>query len=192
MEKIAESRSFSVPTTSASSMITVDYASIRGKTILISPTEEQYELLKKRLQERINDSRGETIYDIGIGEGKLLKTLFFVIEKQFENRFFFSISDGGDNGLDPEEYAASLATLQSLAATLDAECVELRQRKSEKGMTGQYLVRKMVEQSDFMEIRLDQFFTKNLSMYSLELTEAHFMITLRQAKKFLCHKRSQV
>lgn len=46
-----------------------DYTSIRGKTILISPTEEQFELLKKRLQERIDDSRGETIYDIGIGEG---------------------------------------------------------------------------------------------------------------------------
>lgn len=63
-------------------------------------------------------------------------------------------SDGSDNGLDAEEYAASLATLQSLATTLDADCVELRQRKSEKGMTGQYLVRRRVDQSDFMEIRL--------------------------------------
>lgn len=61
--------------------------------------------------------------------------------------------DGGDNGLDQEEYAASLATLQSLATTLDADCVELRQRKSEKGMTGQYLVRRRVDQADFMEIR---------------------------------------
>lgn len=61
--------------------------------------------------------------------------------------------DGGDNGLDPEEYAASLATLQSLATTVDADCVELRQRKSEQGMTGQYLVRRRVDQTDFMEIR---------------------------------------
>lgn len=49
--------------------ISIDYTSIRSKTVLISPTEEQYELLKKRLQDRINDSRGETIYDVGIGEG---------------------------------------------------------------------------------------------------------------------------
>ncbi|KAG4078840.1 hypothetical protein HA402_007390 [Bradysia odoriphaga] len=113
-----------------SPIISIDYTSIRSKTVLISPTEEQFELLKKRLQDRINDSRGETIYDVGIGE------------------------DGGDNGLDPEEYEAAVATLQSLAATLDADCVELRQRKSEKGMTGQYLVRRRVDQTDFMEIRV--------------------------------------
>lgn len=109
---------------------TVDYSSIRGKTVLVSPTEEQFELLKKRLDERISGSRGETIYEIGVGE------------------------DGSDNGLDPDEYAASLATLQSLAATIDADTVELRQRKNEKGLTGQYLVRKRVDQSDFMEIRV--------------------------------------
>lgn len=53
-----------------SPIISTDYTSIRSKTVLISPTEEQYELLKKRLQDRINDSRGETIYDVGIGEGE--------------------------------------------------------------------------------------------------------------------------
>lgn len=55
--------------TTNSPIISIDYTSIRSKTVLISPTEEQYELLKKRLQDRINDSRGETIYDVGIGEG---------------------------------------------------------------------------------------------------------------------------
>lgn len=52
--------------------ISIDYTSIRAKTVLISPTEEQFELLKKRLQDRIDDSRGETIYDVGIGEGNVL------------------------------------------------------------------------------------------------------------------------
>lgn len=47
-----------------------DYSSIRGKKVLVSPTEEQFELLKKRLEERTEDSRGETIYEIGVGEGK--------------------------------------------------------------------------------------------------------------------------
>jgi len=108
----------------------IDYSIIRSKNVLVSPTEEQYELIRRRLHERIIDSRGETIYEIGIGE------------------------DGsGDNGLDPDEYAASVATLQSLASTLNADCVELRQRKGEKGLTGQYLVRQRVDQSDFMEIR---------------------------------------
>lgn len=46
-----------------------------------------------------------------------------------------------------------MATFQSLAATLNADCVELRQRPSDKGMTGQFLIRRRVDQSDFMEIR---------------------------------------
>ncbi|XP_055837128.1 GTP-binding protein 1 [Episyrphus balteatus] len=108
----------------------VDYTIIRGKNVLVSPTEQQYELLRKRLEERTLDSRGETIYEIGVGE------------------------DGSDSGLDEEEYSASVATLQSLATTIDADMVLLRQRKGEKGLTGQYLIRKRVDTSDFMEIRV--------------------------------------
>ncbi|XP_063698828.1 GTP-binding protein 1 [Culicoides brevitarsis] len=107
-----------------------DFSSIRTKTVLISPTEEQYDLLLQKLQGLINDSGGETIYEIGIG------------------------LEGSDSGLEPEEYAASLATLQSLAASLNADCVELRTRKGEKGMTGQYLVRQRLDEQDFMEIRV--------------------------------------
>lgn len=53
-----------------------------------------------------------------------------------------------------EEYEASLATLQALAAMLNADCVELRTRKGEKGLTGQYLVRSKVDDNDFTEIRV--------------------------------------
>lgn len=105
-----------------------DEMNINSKKALISPSNEQFDLLKKILDTRIIDSGGETIFEIGIG-------------------------DSEDNGIEPDEYAASVATLQSLAATLNADCVELRRRPSEKGMTGQYLIRKRVEQSDFMEIR---------------------------------------
>lgn len=51
----------------------IDYSSIRGKKVLVSPTEEQFELLKRRLEERTQDSRGETIYEIGVAEGKFYK-----------------------------------------------------------------------------------------------------------------------
>ncbi|XP_055630758.1 GTP-binding protein 1 [Toxorhynchites rutilus septentrionalis] len=108
----------------------VDYSCIRGKMVLVSPTEEQYEVLRKKLEERIADSRGETVYEIGVGE------------------------DGSENGLQLDEYAASVATLQSLAAILNAECVELRSRKAAKGITGQYLVRIKVDDNDFTEIRV--------------------------------------
>ncbi|XP_054274063.1 GTP-binding protein 1 [Macrosteles quadrilineatus] len=107
-----------------------DYSSIRAKTALVSPNEEQYELLLKMIKERIEDGRGETIVDIGVGV------------------------DEGESGLKEDEYAASVATLQSLAATLDADCVLLRQSKCEQGLTGQYLVRRRVVQQDFLEIRV--------------------------------------
>lgn len=106
----------------------IDFSSISNKKALVSPTHEQFDLLKKQLEMRLVDSYGETIFEIGIGNGE-------------------------DNGIDADEYAASEATLQSIVATLDANCVLLRQRPSEKGLTGQYLIRRHVDRDDFMEIR---------------------------------------
>lgn len=60
-------------------------------------------------------------------------------------------------GLKSDEYAASLATLQSVGATLNAECVLLRERFHGEGKelkTGQYLMRKRCEEKDFLEIRI--------------------------------------
>ncbi|XP_060826707.1 GTP-binding protein 1 [Bombus pascuorum] len=108
----------------------VDYSSIRGKNVLVSPSEDQYELLHKRLRERVQDGGSETIFDIGIGE------------------------DGSEDGLKEDEYEASVATLQSLAATLEADCVLLRQSKVDQGLIGQYLVRRRLDRQDFLEIRV--------------------------------------
>lgn len=116
--------------TSATENVKPDYSCIRCKTALVSPNEEQYDALKRRLYERMFESRGETVYEIGVGE------------------------DSTECGLNAEEYAASLATLQTLVAILNADCVELRTRKTENGMTGQYLVRSKVDDKDFTEIRV--------------------------------------
>ncbi|XP_071869395.1 GTP-binding protein 1 [Bombus fervidus] len=112
------------------SITNVDYSSIRGKNVLVSPSEDQYELLLKRLRERVQDGGSETIFDIGIGE------------------------DGSEDGLKEDEYEASVATLQSLAATLEADCVLLRQSKVDQGLIGQYLVRRRLDRQDFLEIRV--------------------------------------
>lgn len=53
--------------------LSIDYSSIRGKDVLVQPTEAQLELLRRRLIDRIADSCGETIYEIGVGEGKFNK-----------------------------------------------------------------------------------------------------------------------
>lgn len=53
--------------------------------------------------------------------------------------------DGGYGGLSNDEYEAAVATLHTLAATLDASCVLLRQRKGESGLIGQYLFRRRLD-----------------------------------------------
>ncbi|XP_053689775.1 GTP-binding protein 1 [Sabethes cyaneus] len=108
----------------------IDYSCIRGKNVLVDPTTEQSEALKNKLKERIADNRGETIYEIGVGE------------------------DGSESGLSPDEYESSVVSLTTLAGILNAECVELRRRKGERGTTGLYLVRSKVDDNDFTEIRV--------------------------------------
>lgn len=61
--------------------------------------------------------------------------------------------DDGEDGLTEEEYDASVATLTSLATSLDADCVLLRRKTCIKGAAAQYLVRKKVDEHDFLEIR---------------------------------------
>lgn len=44
---------------------------------MISPTAEQYELLQRRLKERLEESHGETIYDIGLDQGNILLSFYY-------------------------------------------------------------------------------------------------------------------
>ena len=53
-------------------------------------------------------------------------------------------------GLDADEFMASLATLQSVAATLNADCVMLREKQIENDRkAAQYLVRKKADEKVF-------------------------------------------
>jgi GTPase len=53
-----------------------------------------------------------------------------------------------------DELEAAVATLQSLATTLECSCVKLRERKDVRGIIAQYLIRRVLGQSDFLEIRV--------------------------------------
>ena len=57
------------------------------------------------------------------------------------------------NGLTGEDLAASLATVQSLATACGAEVHVLRERPGEVGSTAEVLVRRKVEEDDFLEVR---------------------------------------
>ncbi|CAG7730374.1 unnamed protein product [Allacma fusca] len=102
---------------------------LQTKTALVSPNAEEYDALISVLKDRIEEGNGETIFNVG------------------------DTPEGGA-GLTAEDFEASVATLKSIADTLDASCVKLRQRNVDNGITAQYLVRKQAPERDFTEIRV--------------------------------------
>ncbi|CAH0555008.1 unnamed protein product [Brassicogethes aeneus] len=107
-----------------------EFDKILGRNVLVAPTEEQFELLLKRLKQQLGEGRGEVILEVGLSD------------------------DGSENGLLNDELEAAVATLQSLANTLNCSCVRLRERKDLRGIVAQYLIRRVLDQSDFLEIRV--------------------------------------
>ena len=65
--------------------------------------------------------------------------------------FFCAESDAP--GLSTDDLHASIATLQSMAQSLNAECIELRRHNEEGGTVAELLVRVRAEEKDFMEVR---------------------------------------
>lgn len=65
------------------------------------------------------------------------------------------VPSGGcsSNGLSPDQLAASLATIQSLAVACQGDVKILRERPAEEGVTAECLVRRKVEEDDFLEVR---------------------------------------
>ncbi|XP_067125333.1 GTP-binding protein 1 [Centruroides vittatus] len=100
------------------------------KNVLVSPSAEQYDALVKRLRQRIESGHGEVIYAIGIG------------------------TDSGNDGLTEEELEASVATLKSMASSLEADCAVLRKHKVGMNYVSEYLVRKKAADNDFVEVRV--------------------------------------
>ncbi|RZC35338.1 GTP-binding protein 1 [Asbolus verrucosus] len=107
-----------------------EFDKVLSRSILVAPTEEQFELLLQRLKQQLGEGRGEVILEIGGSE------------------------DGTENGLLEDELEAAVATLQSLATTLECSCVKLRERKDVRGVIAQYLIRRVLGQTDFLEIRV--------------------------------------
>ncbi|XP_076866725.1 GTP binding protein 1, like isoform X2 [Brachyhypopomus gauderio] len=103
---------------------------VTGKLALVSPTGEQYDLLLRQLRARMDEGSGETIYVVG------------------------ACSDGGDHGLDDKDMEASVATVCSLCDQLEADLVLLRDRREGSGGVREYLIRRRVAESDFLEVRV--------------------------------------
>lgn len=107
-----------------------EIAGLDEKNVLVSPSAEQFDALVKRLQQRIESGHGEVIYTVGIG------------------------TDSGNDGLTEEELEASVATLKSMASSLEADSALLRKHKVGQNFVAEYLVRKKAADNDFVEVRV--------------------------------------
>ena len=93
----------------------------------------------QRIRGLIDEGRGECIYDIGVPLGEFGNTSGGASSVPVEGKESECTSRFG---LDKDEFMASLATLQSVAATLNADCVMLREKVIEnERKAAQYLVR---------------------------------------------------
>ncbi|KAL3238765.1 hypothetical protein MRX96_021798 [Rhipicephalus microplus] len=108
---------------------TIECDGLNEKTVLVSPSSEQYDALENLLKQRLRKGHGEVIYEIGTG-------------------------GEGDAGLTADKMDASVATLQSIAARQDCDCVRLRERKAAEGLVAEYLVRRRAKENDFVEVRV--------------------------------------
>ncbi|ODM93113.1 GTP-binding protein 1 [Orchesella cincta] len=95
-------------------------------SMLVSPNEKEYDDLVSIIKNRVEEGNGETIFDVG---------------------------DATEGGLTKDDFDASVATLQSIADSLDASMMQLRVRGNEK-QTAQYLIRLKAPEQDFTEIRV--------------------------------------
>lgn len=109
---------------------TEDHLDLTNKMMLVSPTGQQYDALLRQLRELMEEGSGETIYVVGMG------------------------SDGGDYGLNEQDMEASVATVQSLCEQLEADLVALRERMETGGAVRDFLIRRRVGESDFLEVRV--------------------------------------
>ncbi|CAD5122766.1 DgyrCDS11174 [Dimorphilus gyrociliatus] len=102
---------------------------LTSKTALVNPSEEDFGILLDNLKHRIDQCQGETIYEIGCGEGSI-------------------------PGLPENDMDSAIANLQRLSGLLGAEAKVLRERRCEGGVIKEFLVRKRAEGEDFMEVRV--------------------------------------
>lgn len=122
----------------AESQISINKNFLLNKTCWVSPSSKIYDQLIEYLKENIERGRGETILEIGIAEGE-------------------------ESGLNQDEMDASVATLKSMEAELNAVVKELRekqigdvvvQNKNCIKYVKEFLIRKQSDMEDFTEVRV--------------------------------------
>lgn len=100
------------------------------KLEFVSPSAEEFDVLRQQMKARMEEGQGEAIYEIGIGGGCSC------------------------NGLSPAKFHSSLDTVHGLAAACGADMMLLRERAAKGGTIAECLVRRKVDEDDFLEVRV--------------------------------------
>lgn len=120
------------------------------QTAWLSPNEEQFDALVKFLNKRLDEGHGETILEIGTGGKEKIIAL-----SELSSLFYMLVADGDSPGLSTDEMDASVATLKSMQAILNAELQFLRDKQT--GVNSrhiqEFLIRRNIDEEDFMEVR---------------------------------------
>jgi hypothetical protein len=126
------------------------FASISHSRALVSPNEHEFDLVTRKVNVLMAEGRGECIFEVGLGT-----------DPPSNDEPNGDCEDAeAASGLNKADYDASVATLSSIAGTLDADCVLLRERvlsgggpagaagdaiPAEARRTGQYLLRQRAD-----------------------------------------------
>merc|ERR1712241_1095964 len=128
-----------------------DFHSISHSTALVSPSGAEFDLIVKRIRGLMDEGRGECIYDVGVPLGEFGNTSGGASSAAPDDTENMELNTFG---LSNDDFMASVATLQSIAETLNADCVILREKLIEnERKAAQYLIRLKADEKDFMEIR---------------------------------------
>lgn len=126
-----------------------EFAAVSHSRALVSPNDKEFDLIAKRVRLLVDEGRGECIFEVGLGTDPPVN------EDEAENGHLAEDAEEA-SGLNKADYDASVATLRSIADTLEADCVLLRERilsggggspnvPPEAKRTGQYLIRKRAD-----------------------------------------------
>lgn len=101
------------------------------KRDLVAPDDDQFDYLMKSLQKKLAFHQGECIYVLGEAE-----------------------HEGEETGLNEDDLVNSLATLKAIAENLNCECTLIRHKDGQIGKIEEYLIRRIYEENDFLEVKV--------------------------------------
>lgn len=101
-----------------------------SKTILVSPSDDEFDMVLEHIRSRISESQGECVYAIGESDIDV------------------------ESGISDDELVVSKATLVGISETLNCDCTLLRERLADKGKIEEYLIRQRHDEDDFLEVKV--------------------------------------